>query len=136
MVEKFDDMKFPVTCLHSKVENRYDVLEEFRKGTKRIMIATDLIGRGIDLPQVTLVINYDLPTSNGALEQYIHRIGRCGRYGKRGVSINFVTEGDASILVRVQQHYKFEIPELPLNLDSVFSKWSSISIQLWLFLSI
>lgn len=84
------------------------------------MIASDLIGRGIDIPSVTLVINYDLPTSSNALEQYIHRIGRCGRYGKRGTSINFVTEGDADTLVRIQKHYNFDIPDLPLDLEKVF----------------
>jgi superfamily II DNA/RNA helicase len=63
-------------------------MKEFREGDSRILIATDLVGRGIDVQGVNLVINYDIPYS---LEQYIHRIGRTGRLGKKGVAINFVT---------------------------------------------
>jgi superfamily II DNA/RNA helicase len=63
-------------------------MKEFREGDSRILIATDLVGRGIDVQAVNLVINYDIPYS---LEQYIHRIGRTGRLGKKGVAINFVT---------------------------------------------
>jgi superfamily II DNA/RNA helicase len=63
-------------------------MKEFREGHSRILIATDLVGRGIDVQGVNLVINFDVPYS---LEQYIHRIGRTGRLGKKGVAINFVT---------------------------------------------
>lgn len=70
------------------------------------MISTDLVGRGIDIQQVNLVINFDLPpTSKDALSQYVHRIGRCGRYGRKGVAINLISEGDADLMVKIQNNY-------------------------------
>lgn len=90
LTKKLSDLKFPITCLTGDMEDdeRRKVMKDFRDGESRILIATDLIGRGIDVQQVNLVINYDLPYS---LEQYIHRIGRTGRLGKKGVAINFAT---------------------------------------------
>ena len=70
-------------------------MNEFRNGESRVLIATDLWGRGLDVQQVSLVICYDLPQSR---ELYIHRIGRSGRFGKKGVAINFVTTEDVRIL--------------------------------------
>lgn len=67
-----------------------------------MLVSTDLIGRGIDIQQVNLVINYDLPYS---LEKYIHRIGRTGRLGRKGVAINLVTEGDATTLSLIEKEY-------------------------------
>jgi translation initiation factor 4A len=64
-------------------------MREFRSGSSRVLITTDLLARGIDVQQVSLVINYDLPTNR---ENYIHRIGRSGRFGRKGVSINFITQ--------------------------------------------
>ena len=70
---------------------------------------------------MSLVINYDLPLSSVALEQYIHRIGRCGRFGKKGVAINLITPGDADLLLKIQNHYKIKIPDLPIDLSKVFN---------------
>ena len=71
------------------------LMKEFRSGSSRVLITTDLLARGIDVQQVSLVINYDLPTNR---ENYIHRIGRGGRFGRKGVAINFVTVDDVRIL--------------------------------------
>jgi superfamily II DNA/RNA helicase len=76
-----------------------------------------LIGRGIDIQQVNLVINYDLPHS---LEKYIHRIGRTGRLGRKGVSINLVTEGNAATLQDIQIQYGHKMEELPLDLSQIY----------------
>ncbi len=69
-------------------KQREVLMKEFRSGSSRVLITTDLLARGIDVQQVSLVINYDLPTNR---ENYIHRIGRGGRFGRKGVAINFVT---------------------------------------------
>lgn len=76
-------------------EQRVDVMNQFRAGTSRVLITTDLLARGIDVQQVSLVVNYDLPSDR---ENYIHRIGRGGRFGRKGVAINFVTNNDVATL--------------------------------------
>ena len=76
-------------------KQREVLMKEFRSGSSRVLITTDLLARGIDVQQVSLVINYDLPTNR---ENYIHRIGRSGRFGRKGVAINFVTSEDVRIL--------------------------------------
>ena len=78
----------------------------------RVLITTDVWARGIDVQQVSLVINYDLPNSR---ELYIHRIGRAGRFGRKGVAINFVTNDDVKILRDIEQFYSTQIDEMPMN---------------------
>ena len=75
-----------------------------------MLITTDLLARGIDVQQVSLVINYDLPTNR---ENYIHRIGRSGRFGRKGVAINFITEGDVKYMKDIEQFYNTTIVEMP-----------------------
>lgn len=75
-------------------------MKEFRSGSSRVLITTDLLARGIDVQQVSLVINYDLPTNR---ENYIHRIGRGGRFGRKGVAINFVTNEDVRMLRDIER---------------------------------
>ena len=89
----------------------------FRTGSSRILISTDLLGRGIDIQQVNLVINYDLPTDTS---QYIHRIGRTGRFGRKGVAINLATPGDAQFLANLRSYYNTQIEELPLDLSHIY----------------
>jgi superfamily II DNA/RNA helicase len=79
---------------------------------RRVLITTDVLARGIDVQQVSLVINYDLPTNR---ENYIHRIGRSGRFGRKGVAINFVKSEDVSILRDIEQFYSTQIDEMPMN---------------------
>ena len=81
---------------------RDEIMQEFRAGKSRVLIATDVWGRGIDVQQVSLVICYDLPVSR---ELYIHRIGRSGRFGRKGVAINFVKADDIRILRDIEQFY-------------------------------
>jgi translation initiation factor 4A len=91
-------------------------MREFREGKTRVLITTDLISRGIDIQQVSLVINYDLPTNR---ENYIHRIGRSGRYGRKGVAINFATNEDIGILRDIEQYYSTQIDEMPMNFQNL-----------------
>jgi superfamily II DNA/RNA helicase len=78
------------------------LMKEFRSGSSRVLITTDLLARGIDVQQVSLVINYDLPTNR---ENYIHRIGRGGRFGRKGVAINFVTTDDVRMLRDIEREW-------------------------------
>src|SRR3978361_229120 len=82
------------------------IMKEFRSGSSRVLITTDLLARGIDVQQVSLVINYDLPKN---LENYIHRIGRSGRFGRKGVAINFVTTDDTRTLQELESFYNTHI---------------------------
>jgi len=85
-------------------------MKQFRQGSSRILICTDLLARGIDVQQVSLVMNFDLPKNK---ENYIHRIGRSGRFGRKGVAINLVTAADAAPLEELRKFYSTEIIELP-----------------------
>ena len=93
-------------------KERKEVMENFRSGHSRILLSTDLLSRGIDVQQVSIVINYDIPYS---IENYIHRIGRSGRFGRKGVAINFVTHIDIGKLHDIQKFYHTQIEELPEN---------------------
>ncbi len=97
---RLKQLKFPITCLTGDMpdEERRQIMSKFVQGESRVLISTDLIGRGIDIQQVNLVINYDLPYS---LEKYIHRIGRTGRLGRKGVAINLITQGDANTMAAI-----------------------------------
>jgi len=113
--EKMTIRDFTVSSIHGGMEwqHRQDVMKQFRMGSSRVLITTDLMARGIDVPGVSLVINYDLPKNR---ESYIHRIGRSGRYGKKGVAINFVTGEDVSTLRELEQFYRTEIDEMPMDI--------------------
>lgn len=89
-------------------------MREFTSGASRVLISTDLLARGIDVQQVSLVINYDLPPK---IENYLHRIGRSGRYGRRGVGINMITSADSSRLSEIQRYYGTQISEMPENIE-------------------
>ena len=94
------------------------VMKEFRSGSTRVLIATDVLARGIDVQQVSMVFNYDLPFKK---ENYVHRIGRTGRFGRKGVAINIVTDQTVRTLQGIQQFYSTEIRELPQDLKEVNS---------------
>ena len=100
-------------------QERNEIVKEFRDGHTRLLLTTDLLARGIDIPQVNLVINYDLPLSK---ETYIHRIGRCGRFGKKGVSITMVKmedQSDVKLLNKMKNHYHLNINEIPENIGEL-----------------
>ena len=108
------EANFTVSFMHGGMpqKERDAIMSEFRAGQSRVLIATDVWGRGLDVQQVSLVICYDLPQSR---ELYIHRIGRSGRFGKKGVAINFVTNEDVRILRDIEQYYSTQIDEMPMN---------------------
>jgi len=112
--EEMQKRDFTVSCMHGDMDQRERdiIMREFRSGSSRVLITTDLLARGIDVQQVSLVINFDLPTNR---ENYIHRIGRSGRFGRKGVAINFLTEGDVRYLRDIEQFYTTEITEMPMD---------------------
>jgi len=114
LTEKMHEREFTVSAMHGDMEQkqREVLMREFRSGSTRVLITTDLLARGIDVQQVSLVINYDMPTNR---ENYIHRIGRGGRFGRKGVAINFVTTEDVRMLRDIEQFYNTQIDEMPLN---------------------
>jgi len=119
LTTKMKEKNFTVSSMHGDMtqEQRDLIMREFRTGSSRVLITTDLLARGIDIQQVSLVINYDLPLSK---EKYIHRIGRSGRFGRKGVAVNFVTPSDSKFLQEVEKFYNTEIVEMPLDLSNIF----------------
>lgn len=117
--ENLEKQNFEITCIHGKMttKEREDIIKEFRDGKTRILLTTDLLARGIDIPTVNLVINYDLSPNK---ETYIHRIGRCGRFDKKGVAITMVKMEDVSdskLFYKMKNHYQIKISELPDNIE-------------------
>lgn len=114
LTERLRLKNFSVAAIHGEMPQpeRDAITREFRDGKSRVLISTDLFGRGIDVERVALVINYDLPNDR---EQYIHRIGRSGRYGRKGVAINFVKSNELTILGDIEQYYATTIDEMPNN---------------------
>mgnify|MGYP001356042947 CR=1 FL=1 len=106
---------FPVSYITGdrNTEERKRIMEDFRSGQIRILLSTDLLSRGIDIQQLSLVINYDLPKEK---EVYIHRIGRSGRYGRKGVAINLITEREVEDLKYIESFYDTKINEMPENI--------------------
>lgn len=111
---------FTVSCIHSDLTQvvRDKTMKSFRLGTSRILIATDVIARGIDIQQVEIVINFDLPRE---IETYIHRIGRSGRFGRKGIAINFVTHKEYTQMQKIEQYYHTNIVPLPENIKELIS---------------
>ncbi|XP_010557567.1 PREDICTED: DEAD-box ATP-dependent RNA helicase 2 [Tarenaya hassleriana] len=112
--EKMRSNNFTVSSMHGDMpqKERDEIMNQFRSGESRVLITTDVWARGIDVQQVSLVINYDLPNNR---ELYIHRIGRSGRFGRKGVAINFVKSDDIKILRDIEQYYSTQIDEMPMN---------------------
>jgi ATP-dependent RNA helicase UAP56/SUB2 len=120
-----NECNFPSVCIHSsmKQDERLTVYKQFKNGSKRILVATDLVGRGIDIERVNIVINYDMPETddrhgNGA-DTYLHRVGRAGRFGTKGLAITFVSsKEDSDVLTSVQDRFDVDIKPLPDTIDS------------------
>lgn len=89
------------------------IMEAFRSGSSRVLITTDLVARGIDVQHVSLVVNFDLPPNR---ETYIHRIGRGGRFGRKGAAINLITQDDVRAMKDIEQFYNTNIEEMPMNI--------------------
>jgi len=110
---------FQVVYIHGDMttEERNSVMRSFRTSESRVLIATDLMARGIDVQGVNVVINFDIPNNR---ENYIHRIGRSGRYGRKGVSLNFVTPRESEQLENIESFYSTSITELPEDFERFF----------------
>lgn len=106
--------KFPVICIHSNMEkeDRENAYDDFKAGKFRVLISSNVTARGIDIQQVNIVINFDVCSS---VHTYLHRIGRSGRWGRKGVAINFVTRRDEKLVRDIEQHYNTNIEELPTS---------------------
>jgi superfamily II DNA/RNA helicase len=118
LANKLKENDFPISWVHGEIdhEERNKVVNEFRNGHNRILLTTDLLARGIDIPEISLVINFDLPASK---ENYIHRIGRSGRFGRKGIAINFVKmddESDMRNFNKIRNYFKIKIDFLPENI--------------------
>jgi len=114
LTRKLGERDHTVSSLHGDMEQKERdlIMREFRTGSSRVLITTDLLARGIDIQQVSLVINYDLPPNR---ENYIHRIGRGGRFGRKGVAINFLTPEDLSKMKEIETFYNTKVEEMPMD---------------------
>lgn len=115
LYDRLSKDNYPVSYIHGDMQTfeREKNLNDFKNGITRIMLSTDLLSRGIDIQQLSLVINFDLPRNK---ETYIHRIGRSGRYGRKGTAINFVTSEDLAHMKEIEDFYNTKIEEMPQNL--------------------
>jgi len=118
--QRFLEDNFPVSYISGdrSSEDRKKIMEEFRSGKIRILLSTDLLSRGIDIQQLSLVINFDLPREK---ETYIHRIGRSGRYGRKGIAINLINDKEVQDLKNIEEFYNSKINELPENIKELLS---------------
>ena len=109
---------FPVICIHSNMthDERSNSIKQFRSGQHRVLISSDITARGIDVQQVSVVINFDIPKNK---HKYIHRIGRSGRWGRKGLAINFLTKRDTFNMKEIESWYHTQIEELPSNYADV-----------------
>jgi superfamily II DNA/RNA helicase len=121
LYEAMNEDSFPVCCIHSNMEKseREKAFSEFRSGICRVLISSNVTARGIDVQQVSTVINFDIPKD---IHTYLHRIGRSGRWGRKGVGINFVTRRDIGKIKEIESYYACEINELPSTLDFLQNK--------------
>lgn len=115
LYEAMKEDQFPVCAIHSSMDKveRDLAFTEFRTGKARVLISSNVTARGIDIQQVSTVINFDIPKD---VHTYIHRIGRSGRWGRKGTAINFITRRDISKIKEIEQYYNTQIEELPSNL--------------------
>jgi len=104
--------EYPVSCIHSNFteEERKDALDDFMSGKSRVLISSDITARGIDVPEVNIVVNFDLCKCK---RKYLHRVGRSGRWGRRGVAINFITRRDTQTVKEIEEYYETQFMELP-----------------------
>ena len=118
LAEKMTSEGFPLSYIHGDmdVEERRNRMQGFRNGSVRVLISTDLLARGIDVQQVSLVINFELPIQR---ENYIHRIGRSGRFGRKGTAINLLGPDEERAMKEIEDHYQTQIDALPDDLANL-----------------
>jgi len=115
LADEMQKRDFTVSTIHADLDQRARdlIMREFRSRSSRVLISTDLLARGIDVQSVSLVMNFDIPRD---MENYLHRIGRSGRFGRKGVAINFVTNADVRAMKDIERHYHTQIEEMPMNI--------------------
>lgn len=118
LAKKLQQANFSVSSMHGDMPQaeRDEIMRGFREGKSRVLISTDLWARGIDVEQVSLVVNYDVPLSR---EQYVHRIGRCGRFGRKGLAISLAKKEELKLLKDIEQFYSTQILEMPMNIQEL-----------------
>jgi len=118
LTDQMRKQNFVVLSMHGdmKQDERDSIMSDFRTGNSRVLISTDVWARGIDVQQISLVINYDLPNDK---ENYIHRIGRSGRFGRKGTAINLITKSDLSTMRDIESYYSTRIREMPMNINDI-----------------
>ena len=99
-------------------QERTESYKDFKSGKSRVLVSSNVTARGIDVQQVSIVINFDVPK---CVHTYLHRIGRSGRWGRKGIGINFVTKRDFRYIKAIEQHYSTQITELPSNYRDIIS---------------
>merc|ERR1712046_189460 len=112
------ECNFPSIAIHSNLEQKERIVryKQFKEFQKRIMVSTDLFGRGIDIERVNIVINYDMPEDS---DSYLHRVGRAGRFGTKGLAVSFVGgDEENDILKKVQERFEVNIGEMPNQIDT------------------
>merc|ERR1711937_754118 len=112
------ECSFPSLAIHSGLdqEERIERYKAFKEFQKRIMVCTDLFSRGIDIERVNIVINYDMPDES---DSYLHRVGRAGRFGTKGLAVSFVaTEEDTGVLKKIQERFEVDIDAMPAQIDT------------------
>ena len=114
LYEAMKNENYPVCCIHSGMEKdeRTQAYKSFKSGSFRVLISSNVTARGIDIQQVSTVINFDICKD---VHTYLHRIGRSGRWGRKGVGINFITKRDVNMIKLIEKHYNTQIDELPNN---------------------
>lgn len=118
LTQRMTENNFTVSAIHGDLtpNEREITMADFRSGKTRVLISTDLLSRGIDVQQVSIVINYDIPMR---VDNYLHRIGRSGRYGRKGIAINFKTFYDTTRMTNIEKYYNTKIDEMPMNIQDV-----------------
>ena len=116
--QRLIDANFSISSIHGSMTpfEREERMRQFKTGGTRVLVSTDLLSRGIDVQQISVVINYDIPRS---VDNYLHRIGRSGRYGRKGVAINFKTPYDDYKMHDIEKHYNIQIEEWPTDPEEI-----------------
>ena len=102
-----------IHCNMDKVE-RENAFNDFKRGNSRVLISSNVTARGIDIQQVSIVINFDLPKD---VNTYLHRIGRSGRWGRKGIGINFISRRDVTKMKEIENYYSTQITEMPSEIS-------------------
>jgi len=120
LYEAMKEDEFPVCCIHSGMDTaaRATAFNQFKTGVNRVLISSNVTARGIDVQQVSVVINFDVPK---CVHTYLHRIGRSGRWGRKGTGLNFVTRRDFGKMKEIESHYNTQIREMPADLGNMLN---------------